>query len=62
MTDYRVYFLDDNGHILRGEVLERETDAQAIEAVAQMIDGLDMELGERGRLVERFKAKTNPKP
>ena len=54
MLDYRLYFLDEAGHI-RGVVeLECADDAEAISRAQTYADGRTMELWRRERWIRRF--------
>lgn len=52
--DYRVFLHDRQNHILNVEVLEAETDEQAIEQAAKIAHPHGKELWQRSRLVRRF--------
>ena len=58
MRDYRVYYLDANGRVLRREVLRAENDERAV----AMIDGphpeAAVELWDLGRLVKRIDGRS----
>jgi hypothetical protein len=56
MPDYRLYFLDSDGHIKRAVELHCASDAEAIAAVEQHRDGRAMELWDRARVVRKFAA------
>ena len=57
MADYRIYFLDDDGHI-RGVIsFLSEDDADALKHAKQYMDGRDLELWNLGRLVQRLPRK-----
>jgi hypothetical protein len=53
-VEYRLYFLDDLGHIRRAVDLECDGDAAAIQAVEKHRDGMAMELWRRDHVVETF--------
>lgn len=56
MPGYRIYRVDEAGHIkdVAAEVA-CDTDEQAIEQARQYIDGLAIEVWSRSRLVKRLK-------
>ena len=52
---YRVYYLDRGAHITRHpEVIECESDQQAIERARELFDGQDLEIWDGARLVENI--------
>ena len=55
MPDYRMYRIDDHGHIngLAAELI-CDTDEQAIEQARQFVDGAEIEVWNRGRFVKRL--------
>jgi hypothetical protein len=59
MADYRAYIIGTDGHFIRVEYLSPHADdVSAIEAAKQLVDGHDVELWERERLITRLKRKT----
>lgn len=58
MRDYRVYYLDANGRVLRREVLRAENDARAIALVSQPHTEAAVELWDLGRLVKRIDGRS----
>jgi len=54
MLDYRLYFIDDAGHIQGVVELECASDAEAISRAETYADGRAMELWRRERWVRRF--------
>jgi hypothetical protein len=54
VPDYRLYFVDDRGHIERALELETATDEDAIAAVQQYRNGKDLELWQRARVVAKI--------
>ncbi len=60
MTDYRVYVLGDDGHIVRAIELDCQDDSAATEAAKQHLNGRDIELWQRERCVARFGALRRP--
>ena len=58
MRDYRVYYLDENGRVLRREVLRSENDERAIALLDRPREEPVVELWDLGRLVKRIDAKS----
>ena len=54
MPAYRLYFLGDDGHIVRAVELDCGHDDQAIVQAKRHADGRPLELWERARKVEVF--------
>lgn len=54
MASYRLYGLDGVKKVASAEWIEAETDAAAIEAAKEMMDGHDCELWRGPRLVARI--------
>ncbi len=45
MPEYRVYFLDNAGHISGpAEIIQAETDDQAVQSAKPLVDGHDVEV------------------
>jgi hypothetical protein len=59
MSDYRVYVVDDDDHIIDRIELDCADDSAAIEYAKQYINGRDIELWQRDRRIARF--DTRPK-
>jgi hypothetical protein len=57
MTDYRVYIIGDDDHIMMRIDLDCTDDRVAIESAQQLIDGHDVELWHRDRKIARFYRK-----
>ena len=57
MSDYRLYFLNEDGHFAHVVALDCRDDQHAIETVEEHRDGREMELWLNARMVKRFKAK-----
>jgi hypothetical protein len=58
MADYRVYQLDESGHIRNPpKTLACESDEAAIQRAKRLIDGQDIELWQLDRLVIRLSPK-----
>ena len=58
MADYRVYVIGTDGHIARSILLDCKDDSAAIESTKQLVDGLDVELWQRDRMIARFDSRT----
>jgi hypothetical protein len=54
LRDYRVYYLDANGRVLRREALLSESDERAIALLEQSRSHPVIELWELGRFVKRI--------
>jgi hypothetical protein len=59
VTDYRVYILNDKGHIQNDTAIVSADDAQAIEAAKKIVGARNVELWDGERLVGRFKTTSN---
>ncbi|GAB1715707.1 MAG: hypothetical protein NTAFB05_07490 [Nitrobacter sp.] len=55
MTDYRIYILNDKGHIQGDTLIVSDDDARAIEAAKRIVGVRHVEIWEGERLVGRFK-------
>lgn len=58
MRDYRVYYLDENGRVLRREALRCNSDEQAIALLDQPRPEPVVELWDLGRLVKRLDGRS----
>jgi hypothetical protein len=56
MPAYRLYFMDNHGHISRVVELDCLDDADALDAAEAHRDGQVMELWDRARVVKTFEA------
>jgi len=54
MADYRLYFLDEQGHVRRALDMECRDDAQAIAVVTEHLSDQAMELWQGSRKVHVF--------
>ena len=55
MAQYRIFTVGQDGHIKGpAEIVECADDQEAIEEAAQLANGLDLEIWDRGRLVTRL--------
>jgi len=59
VTDYRVYILNDKGHIQSDTAIVSADDAQAIEAAKKIVGARNVELWDGERMVGRFKTTSN---
>ena len=57
MTDYRVYVIGSDGHFVRAILLDCPDDKAAIESAEQFVNGHDIELWQRDRIIARFEHK-----
>jgi len=60
MAHYRLYVLDDEGHIRRGIDLECADDEEAVTRAAHLADGCAVEVWEKTRRVRRLPASNAP--
>jgi hypothetical protein len=54
MPTYRVYLIDGNDRVASYRPLEAETDAEAISAARQFVDGCDVEVWHLDRKIGRL--------
>lgn len=54
MRDYRIYYLDVNGRIVRREAIRSDTDEHALARLDPPRQNAAVELWELGRLVKRL--------
>jgi hypothetical protein len=59
MAEYRAYTVGHDGHFIGFEALVCADDAEAIEQAKRFVDGHDIELWSRDRLVTRLEIKTS---
>ena len=57
MSDYRVYFVGDDGHFVSAIQLDCPNDIAAIESAKQFINGHDIELWRQDRIIAKFERK-----
>jgi hypothetical protein len=57
MTDYRVYFIGNDGHFVSAIRLDCPNDNAAIESAKQFINGHDIELWQQDRIIAKFERK-----
>jgi hypothetical protein len=57
MTDYRVYIIGDDGHIVSAIQIDCSDDSAAIQTAKQHINGHDLELWQRDRRIARFDSR-----
>jgi hypothetical protein len=60
VTEYRVYFVGDDGHFVRFVGLSCSGDAEAIEQAQKLVDSQDIELWSGDRFIVRLEHKPNP--
>jgi len=60
MPSYRFFLVGGNDRYLNVHVCDCSDDAAAIERGAQYVNGVDVEIWDRGRLVKRLSKKTAP--
>jgi hypothetical protein len=58
MVEYRAYIIGDNGRFKKAVDLDCQDDESAKEKAEALVDGHDVELWQLGRLIERFKRKS----
>ena len=54
MEHYRVYVIGQDGHFIKSIDLSCADDSVAVETAKQLIDGHDLELWQRDRLIAKF--------
>jgi hypothetical protein len=59
MTDYRVYIIGSDGHFQNVVLLDCSNDKAAIESAKQCVNGHEVELWQRDRLIARFDASVS---
>ncbi|WP_438275991.1 hypothetical protein [Nitrobacter sp.] len=59
MTDYRVYILNDKGHIQGDTLIVSADDSQAVETAKKIVGARNVEVWDGERLVGRFKTELN---
>ena len=59
MADYRLYFLDPDGHVARSIELQLETDDDALREVSGHPHAYGMELWQLGRCVRTFRPSSS---
>jgi hypothetical protein len=57
MPEYRAYIVGQEGQFIRSVNLLCTDDEQAQEYAKQLVDGHDVELWHRDRLIEKFKSE-----
>jgi hypothetical protein len=58
---FRAFEFDENDHIIKGHVIEADTDDGAFDQAQVLVDGHDVEIWEGTRLVARL-PRDKPKP
>ncbi len=54
MPQYRAFPIGDDGHLLPAEIIEAESDSEAIRIVKTKLDGKPIEVWDHARLVARL--------
>jgi hypothetical protein len=62
MLEYRAYIVGHDGHLIGCEPLVCPDDADAIEKAKRLVDGHDVELWQRDRLIAKFLRQLEHKP
>jgi hypothetical protein len=57
MTEYRIDVIDARGNFMRSIRIDCTDDKEAMETARQFVDGRDIELWQRNRLLTRFDHK-----
>ncbi|WNV10071.1 hypothetical protein [Tardiphaga sp. 709] len=57
MPDYRAYFVGNDGHFESVEIVQADSDEQALKFAEKIVDGHDVELWHLGRKVAMLKRK-----
>jgi hypothetical protein len=57
MTDYRVYVIGSDGHFVKAIQLDCPDDNAAIECAKHFVNGYEVELWQRDRIIARFDRK-----
>jgi hypothetical protein len=61
MADYRLYFMDAQDHIQDAVELDCADDREAVRKSQTLLDGREVELWRRARVVMRFPASNAPR-
>jgi hypothetical protein len=51
---YRVYFIGDDNHIHDSQIIDCDTDDSAIEKAATLLNGSELEVWERSRMIVKL--------
>lgn len=54
MSTYRAYLIDENNRVASYKPIEAETDAEALTAARQFLDGCDVEVWQLDRKIGRL--------
>jgi hypothetical protein len=60
VTEYRAYFVGNDGHFVRFVELSCSGDAEAIEQAQRLIGSQDIELWSADRFIVRLQRRQNP--
>jgi hypothetical protein len=55
VSDYRAFVLNDAGHVIKRHDFEAQDDARAVQIARQYVDGHDVEVWQRARMVGKLK-------
>ncbi len=61
MPTYRAYFIDGDDRVASYKPIEAETDAEALKAARQFVDGCDVEVWHLDRKIGRLEREKNVK-
>ena len=57
MSHFRAYVVSRDGHFMKSLVLDCADDSAAIESAKQLVDGHDIELWQRDRMIAKLPRK-----
>lgn len=57
MSDYHAYIMGADGHIIRRHDIECDADDEALDLAKMLVDGHDVEVWQRDRVVGTIKSK-----
>ncbi len=60
MSDYHAYILGADGHIIKRHDIECDGDDAALEYAKKLVDGHDVEVWQRDRVVGKLKSNDHP--
>ena len=55
MSDYRAFVLNAGGHVSKRHDFEADDDVQAVQIARQYVDGHDVEVWQRDRMIGKLK-------
>lgn len=59
MSDYRAFVLNAEGHVTKRHDFEADDDVQAVQIARQYVDGHDVEVWQRDRMIGKLKQSDN---